>query len=179
MQDAGEAPLRELYEQLLASAMDSEARPGVHPAFVDMLRQMTAREARMLRTLATTSSRQLPLLRLEARKVIAGRTSHRTYGLTHPFEEEGTAGNGIVAASIANLQRLGLFDVTFEKSMLVPDDYVSLQKEAEEALSKEMAEDPGISEGGWFPHPHPGYIGVTRFGETFIDACISPDGKES
>ena len=44
--------LREMFADLLASEMDDRMRAGVHPAFVSVLQQLTADEARILRLLS-------------------------------------------------------------------------------------------------------------------------------
>jgi Abortive infection alpha len=45
---ATEEDLKVRYERLLSSAIDSEAAPRVHPAFAEMIGQMTGAEARLL-----------------------------------------------------------------------------------------------------------------------------------
>jgi hypothetical protein len=46
---AHDPTLRELYSSLLASAMNSDTADNAHPAFVEMIRQMTPEEAKILK----------------------------------------------------------------------------------------------------------------------------------
>ncbi|HEV8398139.1 MAG TPA: DUF4393 domain-containing protein [Vicinamibacterales bacterium] len=45
-----EPDLKNLYLNLLATAMDARVAAGVHPTFVEIIRQLTAEEASLLRT---------------------------------------------------------------------------------------------------------------------------------
>lgn len=44
-----EVPLKQMYLELLASAMDGRIARDAHPAFVEIIKQMTSEEARLLR----------------------------------------------------------------------------------------------------------------------------------
>lgn len=55
-----EETLREMYANLLAASMDTRTATGAHPAFVEIIRQLTPDEARLLRLF--TPPRPLPLL---------------------------------------------------------------------------------------------------------------------
>jgi hypothetical protein len=57
-----EESLRDMYANLLAASMDARIAAGVHPAFVEIIRQLTPDEARLIRLLATP--KPLPLITL-------------------------------------------------------------------------------------------------------------------
>jgi hypothetical protein len=52
-------PLRQMYENLLATAMDAESVEQAHPAFVEIIRQLTPDEAGILERLATRKASQV------------------------------------------------------------------------------------------------------------------------
>lgn len=51
---AHEPSLRELYANLLATSMDAQTAQNAHPAFVEIIRQLTPDEARLMQVLAQT-----------------------------------------------------------------------------------------------------------------------------
>ncbi|MEN3331444.1 MAG: hypothetical protein V7641_809 [Blastocatellia bacterium] len=51
---AHEPTLRELYANLLATAMDADTAISAHPAFVEIIRQLTPHEARLISHMATS-----------------------------------------------------------------------------------------------------------------------------
>lgn len=58
-----EPQLKELYLQLLATAMDDRHSKTAHPAFVEILKQLTAEEAGLLQTLLRGGQHPLGLIR--------------------------------------------------------------------------------------------------------------------
>ena len=51
--------LRELYASLLATAMDSATLAQAHPAFVEIIRQLSSDEAKIIRSLAYSGTRSM------------------------------------------------------------------------------------------------------------------------
>lgn len=51
-----EAPLRDMYLNLLAGAMDADRAKGVHPAFIEVIRQLTADEATVFERVLSSAS---------------------------------------------------------------------------------------------------------------------------
>jgi hypothetical protein len=56
-----EPDLKELYLSLLASAMDGRVSADAHPGFVEIIRQLTSEEARLLRIVLSATS-NLPIV---------------------------------------------------------------------------------------------------------------------
>lgn len=105
-----EEELREMYENLLASAMDDRYAPQAHPAFVDAIRQMTPLEAKIMEIL----SNQFQLKCAEIKFNIKGTTTHYSKAMPDYFVEELYALGDpfLVSSSLLNLQRLGLVEIT-------------------------------------------------------------------
>lgn len=104
-----EAELREMYENLLASAMDNRIATYAHPAFVDTIKQMNPLDAQVMECLAKH-------VQLRCGKIvfkIKNTTQIYTEGMPNYFVLEllglGEAFN--ISASIHNLHRLGLIDI--------------------------------------------------------------------
>lgn len=119
-----ENELREMYENLLASAMDNRKTSLVHPAFVDAIRQMSPLDAQILTKIIEASQ-----LRCAEIAFVLSNTKElyelampkyfvvELYNLGDPF---------VISASITNLARLGLIQVMLEKR-LVNADYESIK----------------------------------------------------
>lgn len=104
-----EAELREMYENLLASAMDNRIASEAHPAFVDAIRQMTPLEARMIQIFAVYN--QIPCATILF--CISGTTKTYFNAMPNYFVPELTnlADPFMVSAAITNLARLGFLNI--------------------------------------------------------------------
>jgi hypothetical protein len=114
-----EPDLKELYLSLLASAMDGRTSQEAHPAFVEVIRQLTAEEARYLRTVLTAPN-TWPIA--EFRLNLAEQHGFLTLcrhvmkldkvGTVTPVE------NPRLPAFVDNWIRLGLVDVDYGKRLV-------------------------------------------------------------
>lgn len=105
-----EEELREMYENLLASAMDNRISNKAHPSFVEIIKQMSPLDSIVLKEIV--KAQQLKCYNIvftyeeTAKKVY-------TYGMPDYFVEELTTLGDIfaVSTSIINLERLGLITI--------------------------------------------------------------------
>lgn len=106
-----EETLREMYENLLASAMDNRIASKTHPAFVDTIKQMTPIEAKIIEVLAQNG---YPLKCAEITFNIPNTTMHYGKAMPEHFVEEfyELGDPFVVSSSITNLARLGIVRVT-------------------------------------------------------------------
>ncbi|MBC1893130.1 DUF4393 domain-containing protein [Listeria booriae] len=178
--------LRNMFAKLIASAMDSSKNALTHPAFVEVIKQLSPFDALFIRNM----SNLFPLKQI----VIKGAEPEKTpiMGL-HKFYNGPVVtgfvnfyyGNGFEdyvanAKSISNLLRLGLIDII--QAPISDDDSeydginngfelfkskeenIELLRKANDDLPKEHA--PYIFE------THQNYIRLTHFGESFFETCI-------
>lgn len=96
---AGHDPIvREMYINLLATAMDAESFQKAHPAFVEIGRQLLSDEARLLNWLAVRGSMQVKIDQ-----------SNSTASAVKEFAEPAACAiSGMIWVYIDNLQRVGL-----------------------------------------------------------------------
>lgn len=102
-----EAELREMYEEMLATAMDNRKAQQVHRSYVDAVRQMEPLDAQVLRRISdynqiSTSHVKLYLAESQQQYYINAMPYHYNDALCDlgdPFQ---------ISASISNLLRLGL-----------------------------------------------------------------------
>lgn len=118
-----EEDLREMYENLLASAMDNRISSSAHPAFVDAIKQMTPIEAKILALLA--DNQQLKCA--EIKFSITNTNKHYSKAMPDYFVSElyELGDPFVVSSSITNLERLGLINITIMG--FVGESYESLK----------------------------------------------------
>lgn len=110
-----EPELRDLYLALLTSAMDARSAHATHPAFAEVIRQLTAEEAGLLRHVLAAES----LATAEIRLTMAGGAGWITL-LTHLLDLRTQPANEPVehhraTAMVDNWIRLGLIHVSYDK----------------------------------------------------------------
>lgn len=160
-----EEELREMYEYLLASAMDSRKVSHAHPAFVRTIQQMSPLDAVIMSRIADI--RQLRCA--EIIFAIRGTGNIYAYGMPNYFTIELLdCGNPFdVSASIINLKRLGLIDIS--NSGFNNSNYEELEnhpyvKERESKFKKPGEEiEIQFNERG---------IDITNFGGNFVEICL-------
>jgi hypothetical protein len=108
-----EPSLADLYANLLASAMDKNTAEGAHPAFVEIIRQLTADEAKLVGLFAIDMAFPLLTVRWEFRRPTTGKLGGRDVLvhfslLGHDAE---VAFPHMTPTYIDNLCRLGLAEV--------------------------------------------------------------------
>ena len=104
-----EEELREMYENLLASAMDNRKVSQAHPAFVDAIKQMSPLDAKVLSMIVNKGQLPCGKIQFDVTKegliYSCGMPVHfvvELYELGDPF---------VISASITNLERLSLIRV--------------------------------------------------------------------
>ena len=166
---AHEESLREMYLKLLATAIDSETASQAHPAFVEVIRQLTPDEARMLKSLHP----QVPAPAITLRAVQKGDEVAKPY--TDCIRNFTYLGNrqdapGLVPAYIANLCRLGLAEVV-NGQILNTALYEKLEDHPVIVSEIKQIED------GWQRDPTivRQTVRTTEFGTLFFYACVADD----
>lgn len=108
---AHDPTLRELYASLLASAMNADTADKAHPAFVEMIRQMTPDEAKILKFIvqrrALYSFRAITYL-IRAETIVVEENAYRNIAEAAGANEELSPG------SVEKLERLNLIKMTGE-----------------------------------------------------------------
>lgn len=164
--------LRENFANLLATAMNSESADVAHPAFVEILKQLSMDEAKILRVLSDGIHR--PVVNVAAEldgtagpyDVVSRNQSMLDYeaDVDHPE---------LVPGYLDNLCRLGLAEIPETRSLAKSELYDPLESGAPMAdLMNQIAAD---GKTGRFMRR---FIALTDFGTVFIKACVAePDQK--
>jgi hypothetical protein len=167
---AGVHILREMYATLIATSMNSDANQTAHPAFVEIIKQLTSDEARLLRSFRQHSS--FPALWIQVRALEPEPRGAYDPDLRHwsdLAEREQCDSPELVCEMISNLERLGI--VRLDKDTRLSDDkeYEKLEQHLE--ISERVDE---LQER--FPGRHVelvrGLMELTPLGELLIAACL-------
>jgi hypothetical protein len=172
----GDDVLQDMYASLLAAAMDKETARAAHPAYVEILKQLSPDEARMVGALAAQA--QWPTLTIQAIHAnpldvdaLAGANLPFDVPLRH-FTRFGEVANcehqEMLDFYLTNLERLGLIEVN-DDNELVGADYGSLRTHRTVLATI----DELTARGDRVIDMLPRYLQVTSFGTGFIAACTS------
>ena len=164
-----EADLKEMYLNLLAAASTSDRAASVHPSFVEVVKQLSAEECRVLN--AILARRRIPVIRIK--QVLENRKSFRIL-VRHVLPIYSAAGDPVhqprLSSWLGNWERLGLLECTFDQVLSFEGayDWIEQRPELSRARSTIMTE-PGTS-----IDVESGGVAVTARGEEFYSAIGSP-----
>jgi Abortive infection alpha len=185
MKYCGSEPhLRDLFANLLATAMDSRRASNAHPAFVEMVKQLSSNEAKILKRLA--HGFQTSIAVIEVHRTWMGLDDHgvrkrmavKVFG---PYSLIGFyAGCGrlkTLPSLISNLSRLEIVEVDIPREI----DKRSLEELLDDELISDIRselttfsgrETKGNNEFDWGFGYATGYMTLTALGEQFLDTCV-------
>lgn len=165
-----EDTLRDMYANLIATSMDTRISNHAHPAFVEIIKQLTPDEARIIRLF--TKHRPFPLVTVrwwykERRWERGGSVSLVNFSLLG-FDAECQFPD-LTPSYIDNLRRLGVIEVSDYK-YTCPGVYDELENHPSVvAAKKQIQSDPDrvpdlVYRGAW----------LTQLGIQFCKACVIP-----
>lgn len=142
-----EEDLKEMYLNLLVSAMDGRVANSVHPAFVEIIKQLNANEAKLLQTVLTTDTAR-PIAEIyftpdtDKIKVITTTLYRHLLDLRDDTLECPSEAPYLPAA-VDNWIRLGLVKVNYQRE-LVNQDYSWVESRPEFILQRKKITVEGI-----------------------------------
>jgi hypothetical protein len=160
-----ESELAELYANLLATSMDRATAYRAHPSFVDMIKNMSPDEARIMRFFATHGDQPIINIKLIVNDQGHFLTPHRhvsLIGLKAQCEYPPLTSN-----YLDNLARLGLIDIP-DKFLTRDDLYTEIEENPQiklikESLSKKESFKVEIEKLK---------VELTDLGKQFIRSCV-------
>jgi hypothetical protein len=165
-----DSSLSDLYANLLAASMDSTTAHGAHPAFVEIIKQLTPDEAKLVSLFV--DDRPLPLinLRWEYNPNPDGRTGGKTIltSFSHFGKEAGCEFQHMTPTYIDNLCRLGLAEIPAMSEYTTKGAYDSLDNDPSiKAMIDEIENAKDIHH--VIEHK---YLRVTELGKQFANICV-------
>ena len=166
--------LREMYARLLARAMDSDTATSAHPAFVEIVKQLTPDEAKAMKHIWGREA--IPLVTIKARHVepedklsLGGREEEHLRNFSLVGYEASCDHPGLAPAYLDNLARLKLIDI---RDLTFADESLYEPLESHEELSDllgEIADNPD-REVKFKRH----IASTTELGRQFCAICMAP-----
>lgn len=161
--------LRDMYANLLANSMNKIVKNGVHPGFVEVIKQLSPDEAKILRYLSMNTVISTITLRYENDKgagieVIENFSNvGEVVGCESPFE---------INKYFDNLIRLGLVKNAGWSSLADKSEYEPLKNHPHVQLHV----DNLANQGGEYTKIkfRESYMSLTDFGDAFCDICLRP-----
>ena len=155
--------LREMYANLLVSSMNVDTKYNVHPSFVDIIKQLTPDEAKLLKKLS--SQNNYPLIDVVLRKKDGGYVT-----LVHNFTniaENVCDCPSEIFAYLDNFERLKLIAIPI--GVYLKND--ELYKSLEEHMAIQKLLNQTVQEGEKI-EIEKGKFELTAFGKNFIKVCL-------
>ena len=162
-----EEELRDMYENLLASAMDNRIVSQTHPSFVDAIKQMSVIDAQVVKRISELRE-NLPCA--EFKFEVKGTTKAYVNAMPDYFVEElcDIADPFIISTSLINLQRLGIITVT--EAGLLGVDYEVMKKNPYVLLRETLYRQQGEYEFDISLVKHA--VTLNNYGKQFISTCL-------
>lgn len=160
-----EPKLKEMYLNLLANSMDRNLENTVHPSFVEIIKQLTPEEARLLNYILNLSD-SLPIIAIHARQEKNDIGYNEVYThLLNLFETEDSQNiyyqNPNLPKYVENWIRLGLITVSYE--IYLADDNLYENFKSRPEYSNLIMQNPSLH-----LDIQKGLLQQTHFGKDFI-----------
>jgi hypothetical protein len=161
-----ESELKDMYLSLLATAIDDRVAGNAHPAFVEIIRQLSGEEAELIKP-ALRAQSPIPIVQLRS-KLVNG-TSYNTVMRhlldLHDSETQSPIQNNRLPAMIDNWVRLGLVEVLYDTYLTAEGRYSWAEQRPEFVeLSEKLNSNERILEA------KRGIISRTELGKQFAAA---------
>lgn len=159
-----EEELRKMFAKVIASSMDNRIADSVHHSFVEIIKQLSPRDAKNI--LEFKGKDNSPIVNYAARKITG-----ESYEMIRPLVFS-PLGSYIIEerdfSSVSNLIRLGLLNFTFERYLYNCDFYYKFYRdnplfhEINDSINKE---DSNLEVNN-------GALSITTLGKEFIKVCL-------
>lgn len=160
--------LRDMYANLLANSMISVVKNGVHPGFVEIIKQLSPDEAKILKYLSTENTIPTVTLRYEEEDgsgidIIKNFSNvGEVTGCEKPFE---------VNKYFDNLIRLGLLENGLALASLTDKKLYEPLKNHQYFLP--LTDTTAVQKAGYFKAKfHESYMQITDYGKAFCGICL-------
>lgn len=167
--------LRNMYANLLANSMNKVVKNGVHPAFVEIIRQLCPDEAKILKVIAAEKFIPTITLRAEDKNGVGADIARDFSNIMEKANcENFTAYNQY----FDNLIRLGLLEHGGQYQQLMPNEkYQELENHPVFLRTKELILNRGNNYS--VLDMRKSYLSITSFGSAFCKVCLdNPNESE-
>jgi len=166
-----EEALSDLYANLLATSMDKDTATTAHPAFTEIIKQLTPDEARIIALFQ--GDPYMPLVDIRQQTKMKPEQGHFTLlpNYSHLGEMAGCEHPTLVPAYIDNLIRLGLMEIPSGLSYTLPGIYDQLESSETAQSIKRAIESQNSDHEIDFKRK---FLIITALGKQFAKVCVVP-----
>ena len=162
--------LSDLYASLLATSMDSRTAMNAHPGFVEIIRNMSSDEARIIKYLITNDHQ--PVISIVRYVPSMGGRIIIHKNISAIGNPSGCENISLMPSYFDNLIRLGLIEIPREElkkegiydKIINDDGIIDAMKKIDELDDSESKIEKGV-------------IRITELGKLFSNACVIENGK--
>lgn len=166
-----EEALSDLYANLLAASMDKTTATTAHPAFTEIIKQLTPDEARLIALFP--SEPYMPLIDIRRGTKVGGSVESFVTAYANHSELGDMAKCehlDLVPAYLDNLVRLGLAEITEGRYYTAPGVYDSLENsQTAKAFKEAIEKNPQ-----YVCEFNRKFVGITTLGKQFARVCVVP-----
>jgi hypothetical protein len=157
-----EAPIREMFANLIAKDMTKQGKRDVHPSFVEIVKQLSTDDAKVLQYFHQHGSQLIGEINL----TIPNQPGFRTIG--QYVTVSGGFGHERSMRSVYSLARLGLIEINFSKFPLSSEfdelEKAALQESSVQLLVEHTKGKTSVRKGGLY---------LTPIGHAFVRVCLN------
>jgi Abortive infection alpha len=164
-----EPDLAAMFANLLTTAMDKETAGSAHPAFIEILKQLSADEARILRYFSAEPHRNYPVIDVNANRKHGGGFRILSSNFSLIGVNAKIARISMTAVYLENLCRLGLCAMPVGSSINSEAEYLPLETDAKLLKYKTEFEAKNQDRLVEFNRK---VLHITVYGHQFLDACV-------
>lgn len=164
--------LRNLYANLLAKSMNTDTKDNVHPAFVEIIKQLSPFDAILLNKLTDTKETSFAISKIRIEK--SESNDEGVDWLNHiidPIFGVTIVNQKQYALSLENLQRLQLITIDYNRFLSDANEYSRI--ESSEIVTYCRSNSSSLHSLYSFLRCKKGILKITTLGKEFNDICIS------
>ena len=158
--------LRNLFANLIANSMDSATLRNAHPGFVEIIKNISSEEAKILKLFTTKQTMPLIDVRDEFKDGKGGTDVLKNFSQIGALS--GCVDIGLVPSLLDNLCRLGLLEIPSGMYLVKEELYKPLEESLEVQTLKTAIEENENNKIGFTRK----YITLTTYGKQFCDTCV-------
>lgn len=158
--------LREMYANLLASSMIKGKKNDVHPSFVEIIKQLSPDEAKILKYLYSKKYEPIISLRRDYKNKEGGNILIDYFSIIGENSKCEFIKN--IPSYLENLERLKVLEITFMSYMTTPGTYDFLINHPTITAYTSITNDENFKY-----DTMKGYVKITNYGSKFCNICIA------
>lgn len=162
--------LREMYANLLANSMNKVVKDGVHPSFVEIIKQLSPDEAKILKGIKNYAGVTIPIITLRYEN-----SKGEGFDIVSNFSDIGEITNCEqpfeIEKYLNNLKRLGLIENYFLSALTDKKLYEPLKKH-KHILEKMNVPDVYKKRGYSIVRINESFFNLNAFGKAFCSVCF-------